>query len=335
MEIRFVVVTHCNADCYFCLNEYVGTKSPSFELYPLHYGRIMECAASLAVKDCTITGGEPTLRKDLAAIVSAIRPHASRITLISNGYRLADHLEAVKLIDELHISYHSMDEAEWHRITRVRGGPERVRKNLLAARKANPALRIKLNVVAEMQNSSQEEVAKYISLAREIQGELSLFKEGYFSFLAETGLEMPQHPQSADFWDLDSLGGVLIGRTERKKVYLVDAVRVALSLTSTDHPSWDSCWVTPLGGAFVDSRQRNRLVDLRGPVSREDTDMMRVGLNYLFREAEIAREMGGNPSVIHHPLYNRYAELIREREAVVETTDSVNIAGLVSWQKRK
>jgi molybdenum cofactor biosynthesis enzyme MoaA len=68
MEIRFVLVSNCNADCYFCLNEYVGTKSAKFNLYPSHFAQIMYAANTLGVNDCTLTGGESTLRKDLADI---------------------------------------------------------------------------------------------------------------------------------------------------------------------------------------------------------------------------------------------------------------------------
>ena len=206
----------------------------------------MEAASSLAVNDCTITGGEPTLRKDLGNIVSTIRPHCSRITLISNGYRLANHKEAISHIDELHVSYHSMNYDEWERITKVRRGPERVAQNLRDARAANPNIRIKLNVVAENENSRPDQVVRYIELARSIQAEINVFKEGYFSFLSEFGVRHSHEGQAAELWSIDELGGVLVGQTVRKRTYDVDGVRVALSHTSTDKPSWDSCWITPM-----------------------------------------------------------------------------------------
>ncbi|HET8574932.1 MAG TPA: radical SAM protein [Candidatus Paceibacterota bacterium] len=333
MEIRFVTVTHCNADCYFCLNEYVGTKSPAFSLYPTHYGMLMEAAASLAVTDCTITGGEPTLRKDLKDIIVNIRPFSSRITMISNGYKLINRLDVVRDIDELHVSYHSMSDEEWQRITKVHGGPERVKKNLIAARQVNPSMRIKLNVVAEAQNSTIEEIEQYLSLAQEVSAEISVFKEGYFSFLSEMGADQGSHPKAVDMWNLASFGGQIIGTTERKQIFKVDGVKVALTHTSTDKPSWDSCWITPTGGAFVDSRQRSKLINLLPSVEGENTAKLRKALSSLFTEAELLHEMG-NPDNRKHKLYAEFQSLVDNRFATLDVLEPLTVKELVSWQKR-
>jgi hypothetical protein len=300
----------------------------------MHYGKIMEAAASLAVKDCTITGGEPTLRKDLKGIISAIRPNASRITMISNGYRLVDHLDAVRDIDELHVSYHSMDDVEWKRITRVHGGPERVRNNLISVRQANPSMRIKLNVVAEKQNSSPEEMEKYLALAASISADISVFKEGYFSFLTEMGANQSTYLQAAEMWDMNSMGGIPIGTTTRKQVFLLNGVRVALTHTSTDSPSWDSCWITPTGGAFVDPRQRTKLVNLLMASERGDQDNLRESLLSLFTEAELMCQIG-DPGNLSHDLYPKYQELVLERIASLDILEPLTVKELVTWQKRK
>ncbi|MGB3921965.1 MAG: radical SAM protein [Minisyncoccia bacterium] len=332
MEIRFVVATHCNADCYFCLNEYVGTKSPNFALYPTHYERIMRSAADLAVTDCTITGGEPTLRKDLGGVMSAIRGNASRITLITNGYRLPQHKLALEQIDELHVSFHSMNEGEWKRITNVGGGPERVIRGLRFARSVNEEMRIKLNVVSEEQNSTNEEIEKYLTLAKEISADINVFKEGYFSFLSEMGVEVKKSPVPVELWELESFSPILLGSTHRKKTFSVNGVKVSLSHTSTDFPSWDSCWITPMGQAFVDSRQRLPLIDLLPAIESENYKKIRGSLDSLFREAEIWRGCG---DVGKGNLPKEIETLGKERSEIFDTSKSVNVARLVKWQKQR
>jgi molybdenum cofactor biosynthesis enzyme MoaA len=84
MDIRYVVATNCNADFYFCLNEYVGTKSSKKSLTPKDYGDLSIIAKKLGVGQCTISGGEPTLREDLEKIVLEINLSGFKQTISEN-----------------------------------------------------------------------------------------------------------------------------------------------------------------------------------------------------------------------------------------------------------
>lgn len=311
MELRLVVATHCNANCYFCLNEYIGTKSSKFSMYPIHYEKIMIIAQELGINDCTITGGEPTLRKDLINITNSIRKHSNRVSMVSNGYLLDQQLDALSNIDELHISLHSMNSNEWSRITKVKDGLDQVLKNIPLVRKSFPKLRIKLNTVAEPQNSSIEQIKKYLDFAYSNQCELNLFQEGYFSFLKEMGADIRSLPKKSPWWDLDYFNPTLISTTNRKQILDVQGVKIALTLTSTDAPSWDSCWISPLASGFVDVRHKTPLIDFMNALESNDQQYIQDGLKSLLEESILETQyQSGN---IHQ---NEY---LTQKLSIIET----------------
>jgi pyruvate-formate lyase-activating enzyme len=328
MEIRFILVSNCNADCYFCLNEYVGTKSAKFNLYPSHFAQIMYAANTLGVNDCTLTGGEPTLRKDLADITEQIKPHTSRLTMISNGYLLAERIDSLAFVDELHVSLHSMIEEEWYRVTKVKGGLAKVLRNLEMVRNKYPHIRIKLNVVAEEQNSSNNQIDKYLAFAKSINCELNLFQEGYFSFLKEMGVGIKNSPQRFPWWNLSGYSLEILSKSKRKTTYDVEGVKLALSLTSTDKISWDSCWITPLGAGFVNIKHDTYLVDFLPALASKNRAYLENGLISLFNEADL--EIQKDQNLINEEIYtsNKF-ELMAQRKSNFMIAEPVPVSNLI------
>lgn len=331
MKLRFVVATHCNADCYFCLNEYIGSKSNDYSMLPEHYGKVMKIADTLGINVCTITGGEPTLRSDLFEIISQIRPFSKNITMVSNGYKLIKHLNAIKLLDELHVSYHSMDDKEWERITRVPGGPEKVRENLLQVRNFAPQIAIKLNVVAEKQNSSLEEVEKYIELAVLLNAEITVFRESCSDLMQELGVEIkPQ--ETVDAWDISLFGGQLIKETERRKTYQLKSATINIQKTSSEQPNWVACWLSPLGHGFVDTRQRSKLVNFMNYFTSQDEDKIKKGLLSLFEEANVMRSIELEKDTPGE-LLDIYSKILEYRNTHLDTAEPITVKSLPLWQK--
>lgn len=284
MELRFLLVSHCNYDCYFCLNEYFGSKSTHYELLPSDYRKIANAAKSLSINRVTLTGGEPTLRKDLLEIISELKSEGIHITLITNGHILDQRLISLKLIDELHISFHAMTNDAWYKVTRNRDGMEKVRQNIIAARKINTNLRIKLNIVSLSENNTFDQMQRYISFAREYNLELNIFQEGYFKMLELLGIEKGETPKPSKWWDLADFKPELIEDRLRKKTYLVNGVKVSLSYTSTDRISWDSIWIDPLGGCYCDIKQDTPVLDLSVALPK-NSDMVKSCLKSVLEEA--------------------------------------------------
>ena len=314
--LRYVVITSCNANCYFCLNEYVGTKSRSTSLLPEDYGKISRSAFDLGFQKTTISGGEPTMRGDLDKIISEVTSAGMQTTLVSNGYKLNDFLDAYRKLDELHVSYHTFDEGEWERITKVKDGPKRVRDNLLAVRNSHQDLSIRLNVVSSDENARPEIISRYVELAREIGSGISLFQNGYLRMLQKVG-KLVECEKPRDFWDLNLLGGKLVERTPRKSVYEIDGVKISLTRLSSEMCTGTSCWVTPMGEGFSDVQKRVPLVNLKRAIELGDNSQLSEGIKSLVIEAKILRELevqGINPQESRE-----YNDLINRRGATLET----------------
>lgn len=97
------VTDNCNLNCSFCLaNQQNGSGDPSFN-------EICESLNKLIVKGKSLvqlSGGEPTTREDLPAIVHAARKSGARyVQLNTNGLRLGYDLEYVRKLADAGLSF--------------------------------------------------------------------------------------------------------------------------------------------------------------------------------------------------------------------------------------
>jgi len=267
MELRLILVGNCNYDCYFCLNEYYGSKDSKFNLLTDDYRAIVKVAKSLSIKRVTLTGGEPTLRKDLFEIISMLKEEGMHVTLITNGHILDKRILTMSLIDELHVSFHAMTLEAWKKVTGNTDGLEIVRNNIKLARSTNPLLRIKLNIVSLVHNNTIDQINLYLDFARKFELELNIFQEGYFKMLELLGIDQGIKPQPTSWWNLDSFEKEIVEHKLRKTVYLIENVLVGLSYTSTDKISWDSIWIDPKGGCYCDVKQETSVLNLKEAVT--------------------------------------------------------------------
>jgi cyclic pyranopterin phosphate synthase len=121
-EIRICVTNVCNLKCTYCRpsgegDEAVGGPPVSKVL------AMARVAHAYGVRRFRITGGEPTLRRDLVHIVAAIKalPDAW-VSMVTNGTRLTPMLtEALKAagMDQVTISLDSVDGDRFRAITGV------------------------------------------------------------------------------------------------------------------------------------------------------------------------------------------------------------------------
>lgn len=79
MEALIAVTYRCNARCHMC-NTWQHPSAPEDEIAPA------DLESLPALDFANVTGGEPTIRPDLPAIVEVLRPKAKRIVLSTNGY---------------------------------------------------------------------------------------------------------------------------------------------------------------------------------------------------------------------------------------------------------
>ena len=149
--LRVSVTDRCNYRCTYCLPEDGVSHVDRADILSFEeIAALVSCFVRLGVERVRLTGGEPTVRRDLVDLVRLLRaiPGLREIALSTNGHllpELAGPLRAAGL-DRLNVSVDTLDPQRFARITR-RGDLSRVLAGIEAARAAGFAS-IKINTVA-------------------------------------------------------------------------------------------------------------------------------------------------------------------------------------------
>jgi cyclic pyranopterin phosphate synthase len=149
--LRISVTDRCNYRCAYCMPE-DGTAHVaradvlSFE----EIAAIARAFVALGVRRLRLTGGEPTVRRDLPALAQMLRaiPGVDDLALSTNGHLLNELAAPLRAagVDRLNVSLDTLDADRFRRVT-GRGDLARVLAGLEAARAAGFSP-IKINVVA-------------------------------------------------------------------------------------------------------------------------------------------------------------------------------------------
>jgi cyclic pyranopterin phosphate synthase len=149
--LRLSVTDRCNYRCTYCMPE--GGVDHLDRADILSFEEIVSvvtCFARMGVRRLRVTGGEPTVRRDLVDLVHRLRavPGIDDLALSTNGHLLAELAAPLRAagITRLNVSLDTLDADKFARITR-RGDLARVQAGLDAARAARFAV-IKVNAVA-------------------------------------------------------------------------------------------------------------------------------------------------------------------------------------------
>jgi len=88
--VRLSLTDRCNFRCGYC--SAAENEAPEHLLTFPEIARLLGLLARLGVRRVRLTGGEPTLRKDVVAIAAAARatPGVEEVALSTNGHRLAE-----------------------------------------------------------------------------------------------------------------------------------------------------------------------------------------------------------------------------------------------------
>ena len=159
--LRVSVTDRCNYRCTYCLpDDGVHHVDREDILRFEEIAQLVRCFVDLGVERVRLTGGEPTVRRDLVALVRMLRaiPGLRDIALSTNGHLLSELAAPLRQagVDRLNVSLDSLDADRFARITR-RGDLRRVQDGIDAARAAGYAS-IKLNAVG-IKGFNDDEVA--------------------------------------------------------------------------------------------------------------------------------------------------------------------------------
>lgn len=120
--LRLSLIEACNFHCGYCLPDgYRAAQGRARELQVDEIARLLRAFAALGMRKLRLTGGEPTLRRDLPAIIAAAAatPGIEKIAMTTNGVlvrrRLAEWQEAG--LDAINISVDALDRARFQAIT--------------------------------------------------------------------------------------------------------------------------------------------------------------------------------------------------------------------------
>jgi GTP 3',8-cyclase len=167
-NLRISITDRCNFRCVYCMPEEATFAPRTHILSYEEIVRLGELMTRLGVDKIRLTGGEPTVRRDLATLVRALHalPGLRDLSLTTNGARLREM--AQDLYDaglrRLNVSLDTLDAAKFLQITR-RDFLAEVMAGLREAKRVgfDP---IKVNAVA-VRDFTEEELVDFARLGRD------------------------------------------------------------------------------------------------------------------------------------------------------------------------
>lgn len=166
--IRLSVTDRCDLRCFYCLPEdYSDFLEPDEWLTFDEIERVIGAFSALGVCRVRITGGEPLVRKNVAALAARLSqlPGIDDLSLSTNAVALARHASALKMagITRINVSLDSLRADRFKEITK--GKLSKVLDGLMAAKTAGFAP-IKINMVV-MKDINDDEVEDMVEFCIE------------------------------------------------------------------------------------------------------------------------------------------------------------------------
>jgi GTP 3',8-cyclase len=160
-DLRLSITDRCNFRCVYCMEPGVRFAEPESLLTTEELLRVARATVRLGVEHIRITGGEPTVRGDLLAILRGVAaiPGVRDVAMTTNG-----SLDAG--LRRITFSLDAVDPATVRRMTRARGDAG----DTLAAIRAAIRLGlepVKVNAVV-IRGMNEEEIPRLAALARDL-----------------------------------------------------------------------------------------------------------------------------------------------------------------------
>lgn len=173
--LRISIAERCNLRCIYCMPEEGVPLSPDNELLTTpEIVMLSSVFVSQGVTKIRLTGGEPTVRRDILPLmhqIGALRPHGLKeICLTTNGislYRKLDSMVEAGLTG-INLSLDTLDPFQFQIMTR-RKGFQAVQKSIdriLELNKLGAGIKLKINCVV-MRGINDREIVPFVEMTRE------------------------------------------------------------------------------------------------------------------------------------------------------------------------
>ncbi|MCM2679702.1 GTP 3',8-cyclase MoaA [Echinimonas agarilytica] len=161
--VRLSITDVCNFSCDYCLPDGYQCDGDRNFLSVDEIRRVSRAFANLGVKKIRITGGEPSLRKDLPEIIQTVAqtPGIERVALTTNGHKMARHLDKWQAagLHAINVSVDSLNPHVFHQITGHNSLTDIL--DAMNTAQAMPFDRLKLNAVL-MKGVNAHELESYM-----------------------------------------------------------------------------------------------------------------------------------------------------------------------------
>lgn len=205
--LRLSITEVCNFRCDYCLPEGTdcGPEARAHDLTLDEIRRLVTAFARLGMRKIRITGGEPSLRKDLTEIIALCKqtPGIETVALTTNGYRMTKDVDDwyAAGLDAINVSIDSLDHAKFKMITGHNKLQEILKGLDRAAELGIPS--IKVNSVL-MKHYNDDAMDDFLDFVRERPITLRM-------------IELMQTGDNPEFFDRHHLSGdVVIDRLRRE-----------------------------------------------------------------------------------------------------------------------
>ncbi|BEU03136.1 cyclic pyranopterin monophosphate synthase [Agarivorans sp. OAG1] len=119
--LRLSLTDECNFKCNYCLPDGYHCETPHSNLNLSEIAQLAECFAKLGTNKIRLTGGEPSLRKDLVEImeVCANTKGIQQLAMTTNGFKLANNAKRWRDagLTHVNVSVDSLDPRQFELIT--------------------------------------------------------------------------------------------------------------------------------------------------------------------------------------------------------------------------
>jgi len=160
--LRISLTDNCNLRCFYCMpeEEYRFTPAPRL----MQTGEVETLArifVELGVKKIRLTGGEPLVRKDAAAIIGALSRLNVELTMTTNATRIHEFIDVLREsgIRSINVSLDTLQPERFLFVTR-RDLFHRVRANIELL--LHHGFQVKVNVVV-MKGFNEDEITDFVA----------------------------------------------------------------------------------------------------------------------------------------------------------------------------